>query len=336
MTIKIRNQEYKYIRNVVQEYNNNKKSTGLYLCGVPGSGKTYTINEALKETSHVFLNCSLFKNKTRVYNSILSNLICSKKPPLKRKKSFSRLTTSNKINHFELLMKHFEKCSSEHIIVLDEIDLLKTKDQSILYNLFSLPTYPNISLLLVTISNSFNLDLDSKILSRQGNKKLLFTPYKNEQLIEILSEEDKKIDKKTLNKKEFISRRVAAVSGDARKAIRLYKNTEKLSIEQISKKINECENMLPKLFLQSLTEYHKIFLMLFFHKKTINEAFSGYDNFCKAKKLVELDFLEFIKMLTFLKNTGIICINRDKINYLFIKEEIECYLKQEKIIKLFL
>lgn len=337
MTIDMRNREFAQIQNVIEGYRKSKQSTGLYICGVPGSGKTYTIKKALEKTDHLYLNCSSFKTKTGIYKAISSGLKCLKKIGSRSKRNsvtFKKAAKPDKNKQFELLMKHFGICKEEHILILDEVDLLKTKDQSILYNIFSLPTYENISILLITISNSFNLDLDSKILSRQGNKKLLFTPYKNEQLFEILND-DNKNNKDVLNKKEFISRRVAAVSGDARKAIRLYHSTQNLNIEQISRKINESENMLPKQYLLSLTDYHKIFLMKFFHKMLVIDAFSAYNNFCTLKKLNVLDYLEFIQMLSFLKSTGIISISKERINYLFIREEIETYLKQDKVIKLF-
>lgn len=328
MTIEARNQELLQINKVVQTYQQTKQSTGLYLCGVPGSGKTYTITHALNHLTHLYLNCSMFKTKKSIYKAISSAMPCKNK----HKHSTPNIT---KLDYFQILIAHLNKCKGMHIIVLDEIDLLKTKDQSILYNIFSLPTFPLISILLITISNSFNLDLDSKILSRQGNMKLLFKPYKNDQLYTILNT-DKKQDKVTKNKKEFISRRVAAVSGDVRKAIELYKCTSKMNIEQISRKINEVENMLPKQYVVSLSDYHKIFMLKYYNNESVVDAFNNYNSFCTIKKLVNLDYMEFMQMVTFLISTGIVYICKERIRYIFIKEEIESYLKNDKILDIFI
>ena len=50
------------------------------------------------------------------------------------------------------------------LLLVDEIDILMTKDQSVLYNLFEWPTLPGARLAVIGISNTH--DLDSRVLPR--------------------------------------------------------------------------------------------------------------------------------------------------------------------------
>eukprot|EP00850_Spirogloea_muscicola_P000965 SM000003S11210 [mRNA] locus=s3:1490564:1494949:- [translate_table: standard] len=75
------------------------------------------------------------------------------------------------------------------ILLVDELDLLMTKKQTVLYNLFNWPTLPGSQLVVVGIANTMDLPerLLPRILSRLGLTRVAFTPYTRQQLQAIVA-----------------------------------------------------------------------------------------------------------------------------------------------------
>lgn len=71
-----------------------------------------------------------------------------------------------------------------HVIVIDEVDFLITKDQQIFYNLFEWVSNVTSKLGLVIIANTMDFPerLSGKINSRMGNHRLVFKPYSYSQI----------------------------------------------------------------------------------------------------------------------------------------------------------
>lgn len=65
------------------------------------------------------------------------------------------------------------------IVLIDELDALVTKKQTLLYNLFDWPCHANSRLLVIAIANTMDLPerLQPKIKSRIGNNRLVYEPY---------------------------------------------------------------------------------------------------------------------------------------------------------------
>ena len=84
------------------------------------------------------------------------------------------------------------------LLVLDEIDQLDSRKQSILYSIFEWPSKLNSKLILIGIANA--LDLTDRILPRlqvrcELKPKLMhFAPYSKQQIVNIISERLKKAD----------------------------------------------------------------------------------------------------------------------------------------------
>lgn len=304
MTIKARQAEYDKIKNTIEKYKKMKDSTILYLYGVPGSGKTYTIKAALNSSKYAYINCNNIGTKSKIYSTIQQSLYCNN-----GKQPFTLLS----------LVEHLQTCKQPHIIILDEVDLLRTKTQSIFYNIFSLPYYPNSSVLLITVSNSFNLLLDDKILSRIGNNKIMFKTYKSDQLMEIIGDNSKVT--------EYLTRRVAAISGDARKALALYKKCKNTSVEQTELEIRNKENNLLSMFVHSLTKINKLFLLNYYNEYKINDAYESFNTQLRIQGICEIDFIDFNKMIVFLCDTHLISIKKGTIIYYHIKDELEKNIK---------
>lgn len=78
------------------------------------------------------------------------------------------------------------------LLILDEIDQLETKTQSVLYKIFEWPSWENARLVLVGIANA--MDLTDRLLPRLCAKVELkpilmhFAPYSKEQITKILSQ----------------------------------------------------------------------------------------------------------------------------------------------------
>lgn len=111
-------------------------------------------------------------------------------------------------------------------MVLDELDQLESKKQSILYTIFEWPAIENSKLILVGIANS--LDLTDRILPRlqarcELKPQLLhFPPYSREQIVEIFTDRLRQagiLDVFSPVALQMLASKVAAVSGDVRRAL---------------------------------------------------------------------------------------------------------------------
>ena len=123
------------------------------------------------------------------------------------------------------------------LLVVDEIDILMTRDQSVLYNLFEWPTLTGARLSVIGISNTH--DLDSRVLpriaSRLASSKLAFQPYNKNQLKTIALARLR--DCNALGQfedmaVEFVARRVASTSGDVRRVLELLRRAVDVAEEE--------------------------------------------------------------------------------------------------------
>ncbi|VAI83659.1 unnamed protein product [Triticum turgidum subsp. durum] len=155
----------------------------LYIHGVPGTGKTMSVLAVMRRLRSEFDSGAL-----RPYCFI-------------------------EINGLKL-------ASPENIY---KLDLLLTRNQSVLYNILDWPTKPNSNLVIIGIANT--MDLPEKLLprisSRMGIQRLCFGPYNYRQLQEIITSRLKGINAFEDQAIEFASRKVAAMSGDARRALEI-------------------------------------------------------------------------------------------------------------------
>jgi origin recognition complex subunit 1 len=125
------------------------------------------------------------------------------------------------------------------IVLLDEIDYLVTKKQSVLYNFFdwptrSLETQSKRRLVVIGVSNTLNLPerLHPRVQSRIGSKRIFFKSYSVNETVTILNA---KIDQASPNYKVFdqdailyASKKTAALSGDIRKAFQICRSAAEM------------------------------------------------------------------------------------------------------------
>lgn len=198
----------------------------LYIHGVPGTGKTMSVLAvmrtvksevdagSIKPYCFVEINGLKLASPENIYSVIYEGLT-GHRVGWKKALYFLNERFSDENKH--------RKDSKPCILLIDELDLLVTRNQSVLYNILDWPTKPNSKLIVIGIANT--MDLPEKLLprisSRMGIQRLCYGPYNYQQLQEIISSRLNGIDVFEKVAVEFASRKVAAVSGDARRALEI-------------------------------------------------------------------------------------------------------------------
>jgi Cdc6-like AAA superfamily ATPase len=196
------------------------------LHGMPGTGKTAVVLELIKMLQkshelgemapfqHVHLNGVLFRdNPSKVYQHLYASMSHE-----------HRFVTSQHAQR--LLQSSMERASARRVsvvLLLDEMDQIT--QHSVIYNLVDWSRRPHSQLIFIGISNTMDLPerlLHSRIHSRLGLARVLFPPYTHDQSISILLSRLRDcVDVVEDGAVDLIARKVAAVSGDCRRALHL-------------------------------------------------------------------------------------------------------------------
>ncbi len=196
----------------------------IYISGTPGTGKTATVREVVSQ-----LNASVHAEELDDFIFVEINGMKVTDPH----QSYSLLWEALKGDRVSpshalgLLEREFDHPSPRRVpcvVLMDELDQLVTKNQSVMYNFFNWPGLRHSRLIVLAVANTMDLPertLSNKISSRLGLTRILFPGYTHEQLQEIIRSRlshvpDNIVDPDAI---QFASRKVAAVSGDARRAL---------------------------------------------------------------------------------------------------------------------
>ena len=70
------------------------------------------------------------------------------------------------------------------ILVIDEVDYLRNRDEDVLYNIFDWTQKKKSHLIIISICNTMDFPelLSAKVNSRMGNQRLVFKPYSSLQI----------------------------------------------------------------------------------------------------------------------------------------------------------
>ncbi|XP_051168045.1 origin recognition complex subunit 1-like [Leptopilina boulardi] len=208
----------------------------IYISGVPGTGKTATVNEVI-----LCLKKLVSKGELSPFEFVDINGMKLTEPRqayVQIKKQLTK-TASSWGESLRYLHHRFTKsvvCKNMTLLLIDEMDLLCTKRQDVIYNLLDWPTHKTSQLIVITIANAMDLPervLMKRITSRLGLTRLIFNSYNHIQLMEIIKTRLNDMKDFNLEAIELVARKVASFYGDARRA---------LDICRRATEIAECDN----------------------------------------------------------------------------------------------
>jgi origin recognition complex subunit 1 len=213
----------------------------LYISGVPGTGKTATVREIIRvlrsqarnglipKFNHVELNALRLQTPKHAYSTIAEELMGQKFSPEKGN---------------IVLDKRFKEGKGSDgrvtVLILDELDLLVTRKQEVLYNIFEWPTHKKSRLVVIGIANTLDVPerLLPRIASRLGSNRVAFAPYSWEQLKKIVTSRLESLegcsDAYAPSTLDLICRKVASVNGDARRALELARRAAEVAEARIN------------------------------------------------------------------------------------------------------
>ncbi|CAL8583796.1 Origin recognition complex, subunit 1 [Xanthoria parietina] len=213
--------------------------TCIYISGTPGTGKTATVREVVAQ-----LNASVLAEELDDFIFVEINGMKVTDPH----QSYSLLWEALKgervspSHALSLLEREFDRPSPRRVpcvVLMDELDQLVTKNQSVMYNFFNWPGLRHSRLIVLAVANTMDLPertLSNKISSRLGLTRITFPGYTHEQLQAIISSRLSHVPGYIVDPDaiQFASRKVAAVSGDARRALDICRRAVEIAESEVA------------------------------------------------------------------------------------------------------
>ncbi|GJQ14405.1 hypothetical protein GpartN1_g6196.t1 [Galdieria partita] len=212
-----------------------KGERSLYINGVPGTGKTASVRHVLKDLNEssnissnfrtVEINGMLLSDPQEAYSLLYSTIFKTVIGSMKAAQQLDRYFGERKTQR-QNPKKHGDSCLSCIVVVLDELDVLLTRKQKVVYDFLEWCAREGSPLVVVAIANTMDLPervLQPRIGSRLGVNRLSFSPYTSAQLRNILDSQIPLVLHCSLDKFESLAlelccKKVAAVTGDVRRA----------------------------------------------------------------------------------------------------------------------
>lgn len=224
-----------------------------YVCGVPGTGKTATVREAVRALrgrmerrevpafSFVEINGMKLASPMQAYTELWCAVGSERR--LHPRAALSRLSAQF----------NGKGAQRPTVVLMDELDLFVTSRQDVIYNMFQWPNLPGSQLIVIAVANTMDLPertLQPRIASRLGMTRIPFMPYTDTQLLDItrarLDVDPQGASCSTspatrgcenvfrLDALVFASKRVANVSGDARRMLDVCRRAVEQAVERAS------------------------------------------------------------------------------------------------------
>ncbi|XP_070172804.1 cell division control protein 6 homolog isoform X1 [Polyergus mexicanus] len=224
-----REEQLAKLQKFFQKHLEKETSGSLYVSGPPGTGKTASLFKIMQQSNLrsklkiVYINCTSMKSAAAIYAKIIQEL------------AITSAIKSGK-NGKAIIERYLTSKNKSLLLVLDEIDQLESKKQSVLYSIFEWPSIPESKLILVGIANA--LDLTDRILPRlQARCELKptlihFAPYTKQQIFDIISARLNQANANgvfTPSAIQLLAGKVAAISGDIRRALDISRRVVELA-----------------------------------------------------------------------------------------------------------
>ncbi|KAM6414947.1 origin recognition complex subunit 1 [Rhynochetos jubatus] len=217
-----REEEFQDIYNFVESKLLDGTGGCMYISGVPGTGKTATVHEVVRCLQQAAENDDLPSFQFVEINGMKLT------DPHQAYVQMLELLTGQKVTATHaavLLAKLFSTPGPKRkttVLLVDELDLLWTRKQNVMYNLFDWPTQKHSKLIILAIANTMDLPeriMMNRVASRLGLTRMSFQPYTYKQLQQIISSRLNSIKAFEEDAIQLVSRKVAALSGDARRCL---------------------------------------------------------------------------------------------------------------------
>ncbi|KAG8412440.1 Origin recognition complex, subunit 1 [Metarhizium acridum] len=243
----------------------------IYISGTPGTGKTATVREVISRLEDAVRSDEL---DDFIFVEINGMKITDPHQSYTLLWEALRGQRASPSQALDLLEREFNNPSPRRVpcvVLMDELDQLVTKNQAVMYNFFNWPTLRHSRLIVLAVANTMDLPertLSNKISSRLGLTRITFPGYTHEQLMKIIQSRLEGVPGNVVDADavQFASRKVAAVSGDARRALDICRRAV-----EIAEGDAQGDPMTPsKNGTQDLTRRGKVTIATI--KKAINEA----------------------------------------------------------------
>lgn len=208
--------------------------TCIYISGTPGTGKTATVREVVSKLDEavrsdelddfifVEINGMKITDPHQAYSLLWEAL------------KGQRVSPAQALDLLEREFSHPSPRRVPCVVLMDELDQLVTKNQGVMYNFFNWPGLRHSRLIVLAVANTMDLPertLSNKISSRLGLTRITFPGYNHEQLMKIVQSRLEGVPNNIVEPDavQFASRKVAAVSGDARRALDICRRAVELA-----------------------------------------------------------------------------------------------------------
>ncbi|KAK4638389.1 Origin recognition complex subunit 1 [Fulvia fulva] len=222
----------------------------IYISGTPGTGKTATVREVVAN-----LQTAVAEEQLDDFYFVEINGMKVTDPH----QSYSLLWEALKgdrvssAHALELLEREFTTPSPRRVpcvVLMDELDQLVTRNQGVMYNFFNWPQLRHSRLIVLAVANTMDLPertLSNKISSRLGLTRITFPGYTHTQLMTIIQSRLEGVGQVIVESDavQFASRKVAAVSGDARRALDICRRAVEIAEEETAEVEPGKENQAP-------------------------------------------------------------------------------------------
>uniref|UniRef100_A0A0E0CAH1 Cell division control protein n=1 Tax=Oryza meridionalis TaxID=40149 RepID=A0A0E0CAH1_9ORYZ len=321
-----------------------ERAGSLYVCGCPGTGKTLSINKVKESVARwadvtgmetpdaLSINCTSLAKTHEIFSKILAKFQT-------RKKATGKLSP---LQQLQTMFSHKESAPRRMLlVVVDEMDYLITRDRAVLHDLFMLTTYQFSRCILIGIANA--IDLADRFLPKLESlncKPLVvtFRAYSKDQISDIIKHRLKVLEYDVFEPLalEFCARKVAAASGDMRKALGVCRS----AVEVFEARLQESSDQefglvtfdhmdiaLSKAFkspvvdsILCLPQHQQMVLCAlantFHHCKkkatTLGELNKSYIEICRSTQVPAVGMLEFSNMCMVLSDQGFMKLGQSK------------------------
>ncbi|PMB66498.1 Origin recognition complex subunit 1 [Beauveria bassiana] len=206
----------------------------IYISGTPGTGKTATVREVVSRLEDAVISDEL---DDFIFVEINGMKITDPHQSYTLLWEALKGQRASPTQALDLLEREFSNPSPRRtpcVVLMDELDQLVTKNQAVMYNFFNWPTLRHSRLIVLAVANTMDLPertLSNKISSRLGLTRITFPGYTHDQLMKIIQSRLEGVPGNIVDPDavQFASRKVAAVSGDARRALDICRRAVELA-----------------------------------------------------------------------------------------------------------